>query len=212
MLSSDTSIKEIFDRSARMHKHLCPRQVLGVRMGLYAGEMLEIEIPQNDKGLFAIVEMDGCFADGVSVATNCWLGKRTLRHEDLGKVAATFVDTNSGSAIRIAPKNDCRLRAREYSLGESIPWKQMLIGYQSMPSEELFKAEEVELVIDIAKIISRAGIRHNCDRCGEEILNERHIKGNNQILCRSCYSYSYYTTFALTAKQLSKMSVSSSKG
>ncbi len=33
-----TSLDELLSRSAALHKHLCPRQVLGVRMGMLAGE------------------------------------------------------------------------------------------------------------------------------------------------------------------------------
>ena len=53
---------------AALHRHLCPRQVLGLRMGLLAGDWLGIELPQAGKRLIAIVETDGCFADGVAVA------------------------------------------------------------------------------------------------------------------------------------------------
>ena len=35
----------------RHHNHLCPRQVLGVRMGLYAAELFDLDLPQNDKRL-----------------------------------------------------------------------------------------------------------------------------------------------------------------
>jgi formylmethanofuran dehydrogenase subunit E len=45
--------------------------------------------------LLTILETDGCAADGVSAATGCWVGRRTLRVEDFGKVAATFVDTQT---------------------------------------------------------------------------------------------------------------------
>jgi formylmethanofuran dehydrogenase subunit E len=50
-------------------------------------------LPQNDKRLFAFVETDGCFYDGVAVASGCWVGHRTLRLMDYRKVAVTIVDT-----------------------------------------------------------------------------------------------------------------------
>ncbi|MGB1288420.1 MAG: FmdE family protein, partial [Aggregatilineales bacterium] len=68
-------------------------------------------LPQRDKRLITFVETDGCFADGVSVATGCWLGRRTMRLMDYGKVAATFVDTLTGDAVRIAPHPQSRTRA-----------------------------------------------------------------------------------------------------
>jgi|YNPNPStandDraft_1061719.scaffolds.fasta_scaffold12113_4 formylmethanofuran dehydrogenase subunit E len=72
------------------HLTLEDTQVLGVRMGLDAGELLGSALPQADKCLYTIVETDGCAADGIAVASNCWVGRRTLHIEDCGKVAATF--------------------------------------------------------------------------------------------------------------------------
>jgi hypothetical protein len=60
----------------QLHPRLCPRQVLGLRMGLEAGLLLGREVPRTDKRLVALVETGGCFADGVSVATGCWLEVR----------------------------------------------------------------------------------------------------------------------------------------
>jgi formylmethanofuran dehydrogenase subunit E len=79
--------------SAENHDRLCPRQVLGVRMGLLAGKILGIEVPQKDKRLFTLSEIDGCGAGGISVATGCSISHRTMRIMDYGKMAATFVDT-----------------------------------------------------------------------------------------------------------------------
>jgi len=96
-----TILPELLDASAALHRHLCPRQVLGVRMGMLAGELLGLALPQTDKRLYVVAETDGCAVDGISAATNCWVGRRTLRVEDFGKVAATFVDTQTDRAVRI---------------------------------------------------------------------------------------------------------------
>jgi formylmethanofuran dehydrogenase subunit E len=176
-----------------LHRHLCPRQVLGVRMGLWAGELLQLELPQTGKRLMALVETDGCFADGVSVATNCWLGHRTLRLEDYGKVAATFLDTQSGAAVRLAAKSDARGLAREHAPEARNRWQGMLFGYQRMPVEELFTIQHVRLKQTVGEIVSRAGARAVCAVCGEEILNEREIKTAGGVLCRACATTAYYT-------------------
>jgi formylmethanofuran dehydrogenase subunit E len=83
-------------RLGELHPRLCPRQVLGARIGLQAGALLGLDLPRADKRLLALVETDGCFADGVSVATGCWLGRRTLRLLDYGRVAAMLVDISTG--------------------------------------------------------------------------------------------------------------------
>ncbi|HET7378167.1 MAG TPA: hypothetical protein VFK30_15750, partial [Anaerolineae bacterium] len=45
----DRSLSELLHESAMRHKHLCPRQVLGARMGLLAAHELQIDLPCSDK-------------------------------------------------------------------------------------------------------------------------------------------------------------------
>lgn len=186
------TLAELLEESAALHRHLCPRQVLGVRMGMWAGELLGLDLPQTDKRLLTIVETDGCFSDGVAVATGCWVGRRTLRVEDYGKVAATFIDTQCGYAFRISPHPDARRVAHTHMREASNKWEAMLLGYQRMTPAELFVVQSVELRTPIEAIISRAGHRVVCDLCGEEILNEREILQNGLTLCRACAHGAYY--------------------
>lgn len=176
----------LLERSAELHRHLCPRQVLGARMGLYAGALLGLELPQANKRLYTLVETDGCFADGVSAATGCWLGRRTMRLIDLGKVAATFVDTGDGRALRIRPSPHARELAPRYAPAARSRWHAYLEAYQAMPDAELLEARPVRLTIDLKALISRNGVRAVCDGCGEEIINERELRREGQTLCRGC--------------------------
>ena len=96
-------LEDLLNKSAGSHHRLCPRQVLGVRMGLYAGRTLDLQVPRQDKRLHAFMEIDGCAVDGVTVATGCSVGRRTMHILDFGKVAATFVDKDTLKAIRIRP-------------------------------------------------------------------------------------------------------------
>jgi formylmethanofuran dehydrogenase subunit E len=66
------------ESASRHHSYLCPRPVLGVRMGLHAAELQRAELPRVDKRLFVFVETDGCRTDGVVAATGCWWGRRTM--------------------------------------------------------------------------------------------------------------------------------------
>ena len=69
----------LLKRSASEHSHLCPRQVLGVRMGLAGLAALGLKAPVTTKTALVIIETDGCFADGIRVATGATVGHRTLR-------------------------------------------------------------------------------------------------------------------------------------
>lgn len=187
------SLGPIFAHSASLHGHLCPRQVLGVRMGATAAAALGVEVPQADKRLFVFVETDGCFADGVAAATGCWLGRRTLRLIDHGKVAATFVDTADGRAVRCWPHPLARERAARYAPDAETRWRAQLAGYRVMPDGELLCMRAVKLTVPMHEIISRPGLRASCAACGEEIINEREVRVAGRILCRGCaQGDSYY--------------------
>lgn len=187
-----TDLSHLLEQTAALHNHLCPRQVLGVRIGMYAAELLGVALPQSDKRVYAFVETDGCFADGVSVASGCWLGRRTMRLMDYGKVAATFVDTQTERAVRIWPSATSRTSAARYAAGGSGKWTAQLEGYQHMPAAELLEACAVDLSVRLREIISRPGLRVNCAVCGEEILNERELERDGAIVCMSCAGDSYW--------------------
>ena len=182
----------LLDSSSAHHKHLCPRQVLGVRMGLLAGEVLDIEVPQARKRLFTFVESDGCGMGGISTATGCFVRRRTMQVLDFGKLAATFVDRKSGAAVRIYPHPESRLRAVAALPNEKNRWTSQLKAYQFLPDSELFVVEQVELTVSLKAIISKPGVYVNCNTCGEEIGNEREVVINGRNLCRSCAGENYY--------------------
>lgn len=187
-------LEEILAESASRHKSLCPRQVLGSRVGLAGAAALNMDVPRDDKRLLVIVETDGCFVSGVEVVTGCAVNHRTLRVEDYGKIAATFINVKTGEAVRVAPRLDIRQRAQDYAPDEKRRYYAMLKGYQEMPTEELLSIEEVVLTTSVETIVSRAGVRVNCDDCGEEIINEREVIHDDRVLCRACASPSYYQT------------------
>jgi len=178
--------------SAIHHRKICPRQVLGVRIGLLGGRLLEILLPQPDKRLLSIAETDGCFVDGLSAATGCYVGRRTLRIEDYGKVAVTFVDTLTEQAIRIAPNDNVRELAWGYAPSARNKWEAQLLGYQHIPDELLFHWQSVELTTSVKQIVGQAGRHVNCEICGEEIINQREVIRENVVACRSCASVSYF--------------------
>lgn len=179
--------------SASQHNHLCPRQVLGVRMGMLAAKLFALTLPQENKRLLAFVETDGCLVDGIAAATGCTAGHRTMRIVDYGKTAVTFVDTNTETAYRVHPHPQVRERARLHQPEARSRWHAQLEAYKTLPDELLLVWQPVMLNESLAAIISRPGVRVNCDRCGEEIINEREVVQVGQVLCRACAGESYYT-------------------
>jgi formylmethanofuran dehydrogenase subunit E len=190
----------LLEETAARHRHLCPRQILGVRLGLRGLRELGLVSPNyaprfdnGRKRLWTFVEMDGCGMDGVAVATGCDVGRRTLRVLDFGKVATTLVDRQTGQAVRVAPHPDVRQGVQYYAPDARSRWHAYLEAYQVMPDEELLTVQSVALIRPVEAIISRPGARVICQQCGEEVMNEREVVQNGRILCRACAGESYYT-------------------
>jgi formylmethanofuran dehydrogenase subunit E len=187
-----TSLQDLLEKSAREHQRLCPRQVLGVRLGLAGLKALGFSEPPTGKRLLIIVETDGCFVDGLSAATNCTLGHRTLRVEDYGKTAAVFVDTVTAESWRVAPAAGIRAKAVAHAREETDSYAAQLQAYQSLPDEALFTVQPVLLNQSLAQLHSRPGLRVECALCGEEIMNEREVLKDGLHLCRTCANQGYY--------------------
>ena len=185
-------LQTLLESSCEDHDHLCPRQILGVRMGMAGLAALGFADPPGGKQLLVIAETDGCFVDGVIAATGCSVGHRTLRIEDYGKVAATFIAVKTGQAVRLAPHLDVRQRAA--MLLPDIPkhYLAQMQAYQVLLESELFSYQPVCLRTPLDQILSKPGLRVNCEVCGEEIMNEREVLREGKVMCRSCADGGYY--------------------
>ena len=115
-----------------------------------------------------------------------------MRLMDYGRVAATFVDTDTAEAIRIWPHPESRRFAEQAHPHEESNWKAQLIGYQSLPNDKLLGWQPVELTVSMQEIISKPGLRVICSRCGEEVLNEREEIVDEQPVCPACLGEAYY--------------------
>jgi len=186
------ALQDLLVRSTSRHSHLCPRQVLGVRMALAGSALLGMELPRRDKSMIVISETDGCFLDGLEVATEVTPGHRTLRIMDYGKIAATFVNVKTGEAVRLAPRPDVRQEAFRYAPEEKRHYFAQLKGYQLMPDDVLFSSIWVTLTPSAESIMSTPGVRTQCSVCGEEIINEREMIIDGMVYCQSCSGQSYY--------------------
>ena len=187
-----SDLSELLKQSSARHDHLCPRQVLGVRMGLAGLAAIGVAAPMAHKEVLVFIETDGCFADGIEVATGATVGHRTLRVLDYGKTGATFANTKTGQMLRLAPRLDIRERAQLFAPGVKNKYYAQLKGYRLMPETELFSFKEVTLQPGLEVVLSRPGLRTKCDQCGEEIINARQVCVGTETLCLACAKLGYY--------------------
>jgi formylmethanofuran dehydrogenase subunit E len=188
------SLEQYLREAEQAHGHLCAGQVLGVRMAMLGLAKLGIDDPRGKdrKRLVTFVEIDRCATDAVSVVTGCRLGKRALKFRDWGKMAATFVDVNTGNAVRIAAKESSKARARQMHPELESKNQQQMLAYREMRDEDLFSTEWVKVELPPEEFPGYKGERIVCASCGEGINFHREVTQANKTLCRSCAGERYY--------------------
>src|SRR5215203_6380853 len=109
------SIETLLEECERLHGHMCAGQLLGTRMAVLGCRLIGVDDPRgaDRKKLIVWVEVDRCMTDAVSAVTGVRLGKRTLKYVDYGKVAATFLNTETNKAVRVVALESSRALADE---------------------------------------------------------------------------------------------------
>lgn len=178
-----------------LHGHICPGQVLGVRMAVLGCCLTKIEDPRgiDRKKLIVWVEIDRCVTDAISAVTGVRLGKRSLKYQDFGKVAATFLNLSENLAYRVVAKEESReLADTLYKVIESKRERQM-ITYKEADASALFKVEAVRVSLQDLEMPGRPRRRLNCEQCGEGVNDGREITDAlNRRICRACAFGRYY--------------------
>jgi len=184
MAKLERTFEEDLNDAVSYHGHLCPGQILGVRMARLACATLGLANPRSFRDLIVFVENDRCLSDAVGVVTGCTTGRRRLKHKDYGKSAASFFDISSGKAIRVS----------------SIGWAQvpqdedMLEFFNKIPDVELFKIENIRIKIPPEDMPGKPLEKALCSKCGEFITDSRHVVKDGKVLCKACAGTAYYET------------------
>lgn len=187
----ETLLKE----SAKIHGHLCPGQVLGVRMAMYGLRLIGIQDPKgaDRKKLIVFVEIDRCAVDAIQSVTGCSLGHRTLKYVDYGKMAATFVNLHTNKAVRIIAKETAKDTAKLYCPEIDNKYEAQKEAYKLMSDEELFDVCEVQVEISEFDMPGRPLKRAFCNKCAESIQDGRDITLDGKTLCKACAYGGYYS-------------------
>ncbi len=185
---------KLLNESVKIHGHLCPGQVLGVRMAMYGLDKIGIHDPRGEdrKKIYLIVEIDRCATDALQSVTGCSLGKRTMRFMDYGKMAATFSNLETKKTVRIVAKEDAREKAKKRFPEIVEKYKRQLEAYKVMTDEDLFEHYNVEINIPPEDMPGRPISRIQCDKCGEYVQDLRELKEDGKTLCKPCALGGYY--------------------
>ena len=183
------SLDGILEECERAHGHLCAGQILGARMAMLGCDLIGVRDPRgaDRKKLIVWVEIDRCMADAVGAATGTRLGRRSLKYVDYGKVAATFLNTESGKAVRIAALDEARELADSLYPEIANRKERQMRAYREASAEKLFKIQFVKAKLSEWDEPGRPRSRVKCAECGEGINDGREVRTvENTALCRAC--------------------------
>jgi formylmethanofuran dehydrogenase subunit E len=185
------SLDEYLELAERAHGHMCAGQVLGVRLAMLGVRELGLDPVKDRKRLVTYVEIDRCMTDAVALVANCRLGKRALKFLDWGKVAATFVDLQTGRGIRVVAKESAKQKAREMFPQLDKEQGQQK-AYRAMSAEEMFERQWVRVEVKPEDLPGFKAPRVVCAECGEGINFKREVIREGRTLCRACAGERYY--------------------
>ena len=184
----------MLDESTRIHGHICAGQVIGVRMAMLGLDQIGITDPKGAerKKLYVVVEIDRCATDAIQSVTGSTLGKRSMRWQDFGVMAATFVNLETGRAVRITAREEARELAVRYCPEIDNKYQRQLEAYRQMPEEELFTIQQVAVEIPECDMPGRPLRRVQCTSCGDWVQDCREVQQGDALLCRACAGQRYY--------------------
>ena len=185
----------LLEGSAKSHGHLCPGQVVGVRMAMLGCRLIGLDDPQRLdqlKKLLVYVELDRCAADAVAYVTGVKLGRRSLKFVDYGIMAATFLNLETKAAFRIISREESRTLVSQYAPEIENETEQQLIGYKRMPIGVLFKIQKVDIPYTEYDLPGHTRKKTVCVQCGQTVRDNKEVIVNGQPLCRPCANGAYF--------------------
>ncbi|WP_155316977.1 FmdE family protein [Desulfosarcina alkanivorans] len=187
--------KTLLEGSARAHGHLCPGQVVGVRMAMLGCRLIGLDNPRQlpqIKKLIVYVEIDRCATDAIAYVTGVKLGRRSLKFVDNGIMAATFVNLDGGKAFRIVSTESSRDLAHVYAPGIEDVRQQQRDAYMNMPDDVLFTVMPVWVDVPVHDLPGPSRFKARCASCGATIRDKKEILVGDRVLCRPCARGTYY--------------------
>jgi formylmethanofuran dehydrogenase subunit E len=194
-MENKAGFEELLKGSAQEHGHICPGQVIGVRMALLGLDLIGLKDPKNTrdiKKIIVYVEIDRCATDAISYVTGVKLGRRSLKFKDYGIMAATFINLETNKAFRVLSTEKSRDTAAKYSPETIDIHARQLEAYKIMPLSELFEVTEVEVDIKDSDMPGPSKYKATCEKCGIVVRDGKEVIVDNHIYCNYCADSAYY--------------------
>ena len=144
-----TEIKEtplLIENAAKLHGHLGPFLVIGVRMGEIAKRHLKVD-QENSRGLQANIKTPlstpfSCVIDGIQATTSCTVGNQKLKIEkSMKEITARFKLQSSDKTVKISV-NPKLVKNLTEEMSKGADSEQLAAKIAHLKEEQLFVLEE----------------------------------------------------------------------
>lgn len=165
--------KELWEKAAAFHGHVCGGLMIGYKAALYAVKLLDLTFSEDEQ-VVCISENDACGVDAIQVILGCSVGKGNLLFHMTGKQAFSFYNRKTERSVRLVLKRR----------GSQMTREETFEHYQRSRPEDLFDVKETRIELpERARIFES----YECDRCGERAGANWIRMQDGKKLCIDCY-------------------------
>lgn len=138
-------IQSLIENAAKLHGHLGPFLVIGVRMGEMAKRHLDVD-EKNSRGLQANIKTPlstpfSCVIDGIQATTSCTVGNQKLKiEESIGEISGCFKLQSSDKTVKISVNPKVAKNLTE-EMSKGADSEQLAAKIAHLKEEQLFVLE-----------------------------------------------------------------------
>jgi formylmethanofuran dehydrogenase subunit E len=173
-MNTEEKDRELWERSAAFHGHICPGLTIGYKAALYARDLLDLQFSEDEE-VVCVTENDACGVDAISVILGCSVGKGNLLFRLRGKQAYSFFNRKTGQSVRLVLRD----MPRGDKTRDEIQREMM-----NTPQDQMFEVKKPSFALpELARIMNSVV----CESCGEKTA-ENHIRlqGGKKV-CEDCF-------------------------
>ena len=143
-MQNEEELKAMIDNAQKLHGHLGPFLVIGVRMGMIAKKALSVSDDQCGL-LKASVKVPlfppfSCLLDGIQASTSCTVGNQRLTIENSEEICVNFAKQNAGRTVKITLKPKIAEELKK-KLAKGSLTEKFALELAHMPENQLFNVE-----------------------------------------------------------------------
>jgi len=158
-------LKRLIEYARRLHGHVGPYVVIGLRMGAAAKKALDIDYEESTL-LTAEVFVPlhppfSCLLDGVQVSTTCTVGNQRLHFKNAKTIQAIFSSQKDAKTVKITLstlfREQLERKKKQDNLDEAFAWE-----LAELPENQLFDITYLAGNLDEVKMRSAKSYSHFC--------------------------------------------------